>query len=1124
MRMCNKFVSVFLTVAMQLMCIQGISAEESSADYAYADFAGGSSVNMSVNCPMQSVEVDGVRAVKTNKASDNLYILCNVSDKFLYDVPLYTPVDITVEYYDSGNGCFDINYDSYNPQEEFYVETDIWESTKSAVKLTDSKTWKTHTFHIEDMRMTNRCTGGTDFRIAAWDPFMGTTPEEIIFKSVKVEKSELDSLEKIKKTTFDELAKVYTDEEEILFKQITDNKTDKAITVKYEFEYSCENSKEVYTYTQEEKFSPKEEREITIKLPNPKVYGIYSLKAVSKSYYDDNPSEVYEYSYSEDFSVKMSIPENGANFDYGMCIHPVEHGLGTVDEIDPLVKNVGAKFVRDCYRWSSCEREKGVYKFDETAKEKLLKIHNDGLEILFICAFTNPLYDNGGTPVSDEAIAAYAKYCAFMAKELKGITNYFEIWNEYNYGGMFNPTNEPPETYAKMLKAAYSAIKEVNPDAVIIGLCMGGVYPEWAKRVLDCGTYDYFDALSLHPYEYTDEFREYKFASDINEIKDLMKDHSNGQPLKPIWITEAGFTTATNSTMGFSDFGQAKNTILSYAFMKAYDLADRYFQYEMYHHEGRTDTEGCWGLIRADVGKGYKPLKAKPAYLAMTALNNIIGGSEFKNVIADDRFYAFNFYNNRMNKNVVLVQSGKGERIKNYNLGCNSADVYDMYGNKLRTIISDNGIYCIPVTETPKYIVGDFTSFEETAEVPPVTAKATIAECTSDDEVEFEFEKNTDKALQIEVTELKSAAVKSNEGFINGKARVVLQVQKQEIEDETIEVTIKDYSGNIYYNQQHTLKINPPTKTDIISEQAVENDNTLWRVRVKVTNNSNTKPQNGKVMITNPDDLAQKNAVKIFTGLMPGETIEYLFNLPKKVVKQTINLAVKTELENGYVSEDTSLLDFGVCTYTDKKPVIDGVISKNEWNGSWIGASDAADIREIKDWQGPDDLSFSSVTMWDKENFYFMGIVTDDIMSVKYSPQTASYMWKGDNIQFALDDRDYSYDVTIDVFTEIGLAQVPGEGDVVYRFKSLYSLPQETEVENAKLKISRHDTYTIYECAIPWSEIFDRDFVPKTDQNLRFSVLVNDNDGSGRRGWIEYMSGIGAKKSADLFGTLKLVK
>lgn len=41
---------------------------------------------------------------------------------------------------------------------------------------------------------------------------------------------------------------------------------------------------------------------------------------------------------------------------------------------------------------------------------------------------------------------------------------------------------------------------------------------------------------------------------------------------------------------------------------------------------------------------------------------------------------------------------------------------------------------------------------------------------------------------------------------------------------------------------------------------------------------------------------------------------------------------------------------------------------------------------------------------------------------------------------------------------------------------------------------------------------------------LKFSLLLNDNDGSGRRGWLEYNSGIGASKDSNLFGDLFLEK
>lgn len=41
--------------------------------------------------------------------------------------------------------------------------------------------------------------------------------------------------------------------------------------------------------------------------------------------------------------------------------------------------------------------------------------------------------------------------------------------------------------------------------------------------------------------------------------------------------------------------------------------------------------------------------------------------------------------------------------------------------------------------------------------------------------------------------------------------------------------------------------------------------------------------------------------------------------------------------------------------------------------------------------------------------------------------------------------------------------------------------------------------------------------------SLGFSLLINDNDGTGRRGWIEFMSGIGVAKNPAFFGELLLI-
>ena len=64
---------------------------------------------------------------------------------------------------------------------------------------------------------------------------------------------------------------------------------------------------------------------------------------------------------------------------------------------------------------------------------------------------------------------------------------------------------------------------------------------------------------------------------------------------------------------------------------------------------------------------------------------------------------------------------------------------------------------------------------------------------------------------------------------------------------------------------------------------------------------------------------------------------------------------------------------------------------------------------------------------------------------------------------------------------------------------------------------------TIYKAAIPWSEIIGRGTV-KSGDSFRFTMLANDNDGAGRRGWAQLTDGIAGQKNPDWFGIIELKK
>ena len=78
-------------------------------------------------------------------------------------------------------------------------------------------------------------------------------------------------------------------------------------------------------------------------------------------------------------------------------------------------------------------------------------------------------------------------------------------------------------------------------------------------------------------------------------------------------------------------------------------------------------------------------------------------------------------------------------------------------------------------------------------------------------------------------------------------------------------------------------------------------------------------------------------------------------------------------------------------------------------------------------------------------------------------------------------------------------------------------------VDNAQLQITRDENAkeTIYELALPWTELKPCEPI---DGMISFSVLVNDNDGKGRKGWIEWGSGIGESKDNKLFRAIYLEK
>lgn len=157
----------------------------------------------------------------------------------------------------------------------------------------------------------------------------------------------------------------------------------------------------------------------------------------------------------------------------------------------------------------------------------------------------------------------YAEYAARVVERYGDKVGAYEIWNEPNAVSGWAP-NVDAALYTEVLKAAYTAIKNVNGDdpndPLVVAGVLGAVVTSpftldprtFVNTMYANGAQGYFDALSFHPYHYSLPFSEgevtpsepWKANSPLEQviaIRQLMI--ANGDADLRIWATEYGLPT-----------------------------------------------------------------------------------------------------------------------------------------------------------------------------------------------------------------------------------------------------------------------------------------------------------------------------------------------------------------------------------------------------------------------------------------------------------------------------------------------------------------------------------------------------------------------------------------------------
>ncbi|MBM7566968.1 sugar-binding protein [Paenibacillus sacheonensis] len=226
---------------------------------------------------------------------------------------------------------------------------------------------------------------------------------------------------------------------------------------------------------------------------------------------------------------------------------------------------------------------------------------------------------------------------------------------------------------------------------------------------------------------------------------------------------------------------------------------------------------------------------------------------------------------------------------------------------------------------------------------------------------------------------------------------------------------------------------------------------------------------------------------------------------------------------NGYSFDVQRAISALAAKKTATPITIDGTIHAGEWTGATDVVLNQAS-QASGTWGGVNDQSATAKAKWDDDYLYLTVQVKDDVHSMTQANIVDA--WAGDSLQVsfdparaagpvaggphlsftsALNSSTGAYGIAVDRsdYAALGLSY----GQLLTRSHSFVKRDE----------VAKTTTYTL---AFDWDDIRPAAYAGSKDIGISF--VINDSDGSGRKGWLSYMGGIANGKDPAQFGDLIL--
>jgi polysaccharide biosynthesis protein PslG len=170
--------------------------------------------------------------------------------------------------------------------------------------------------------------------------------------------------------------------------------------------------------------------------------------------------------------------------------------------------------------------------------------------------------DEVGSYAPPDDFEDFANFARAVATRYQGRVRYYQLWNEPNIYPEWGNRPVSPEDYTALLKAGAMAVRQADPEAVIIAGALaatidldGAMTPThnfndllFLQRMYDAGAASYFDIMAVQGYGLWSGPTDHRMHPRVMNfgrpqfVRDLMV--ANGDGHKPLWISEMNWNAA----------------------------------------------------------------------------------------------------------------------------------------------------------------------------------------------------------------------------------------------------------------------------------------------------------------------------------------------------------------------------------------------------------------------------------------------------------------------------------------------------------------------------------------------------------------------------------------------------